>query len=45
MSEAELRLDCLKIAMELGGTVEEILTNAAKLFAFILGEALPSSRS
>lgn len=45
MSIEGIRLECLKMAMEHGGTIEEIIVNAAALFAFILEGASPSSTS
>ena len=41
----KLRFQCLKLALELGGSIEDVIANADKLYAFRQGESSPASQS
>lgn len=45
MDHDNIRLACLKLAFELGGSIDEVIANAAKLYAFTLEGVSPASRS
>lgn len=39
MNEIELRAQCMRLAAEIGGSIDQVIENAAKIYAFILGKA------
>ena len=44
MSDHEMRVECLKLAVQTGGTPEQIVTLAARLLAFVRGDIQDSSQ-